>query len=333
MNALNLSLKEISDIVGGDLNGDASTLISHITPIEDATSTDLSFIMEDKFLYKAKNTKASALITYKSTGFKNEIIVKNTRLALQLLLEFITKDNIQSNVFTISETAIVSDKAILSERLKIEHFVSIGDNTTISDKTVIKNNVTIGNDVTIGKNCLIYPSVVIYDNVTIGDNVILHAGAKIGVDGFGYVQSESKWKKIPHIGTVIIENDVEIGANSCVDRGCLGKTIIKTGTKVDNLRHIAHNVTIGSNTAIAGLVGVAGSATIGNNVQIAGQVGIASVTIGNNCIIAGQAGVLKSLDDNKMVVGTPATPIKEEYKIRAYLKLLYKNSLKGRKKQ
>ncbi|MBT6120787.1 UDP-3-O-(3-hydroxymyristoyl)glucosamine N-acyltransferase [bacterium] len=333
MTPLNLSLKKISDIVGGSLKGDASTLISNITPIEDATSGDLSFVMEDKFLNKAKGTKASALVTFKSTGFENEIIVKNTRNALQLLLAFITKNNEASNSFTISDTAIISKKATLSPQVNIGHFVSIGNHSTIAEKTIIKHNVTIGNNVTIGKKCILYPSVVIYDNVTIGDNVILHAGAKIGVDGFGYVQVGSKWKKIPHIGTVIIEHDVEVGANCCVDRGCLGKTLIKSGTKVDNLSHVAHNVNIGSDTAIAGLVGIAGSAIIGNNVQIAGQVGIASVTVGNNCIIGGQAGVLKSLNPNEMVVGTPATPIKEEYKIRAYLKILYKNAVKGRQKK
>ena len=194
--------------------------------------------------------------------------------------------------------------------------VVIGRECTIGDRTVIMPGVVVGDGVKIGDDCRIHANVSIREKVVINNRVIIHNGTVVGSDGFGFALEQGKYHKIPQIGTVVIEDDVEIGANTTIDRAALGETVIARGTKIDNLIQIAHNCKIGEDCVIASQAGISGSTTIGNRVQIGGQAGfIGHITIGDNAIIAAQSGVSKSIEEGKYVFGTPANDFREEFRI------------------
>ena len=225
----------------------------------------------------------------------------------------------------------VSTLAYIAKGAKVAKGASIAPYVHIEDGAVIEKNVTlypfvyIGENVAVGEKTKIYPNVTIYDGVKIGKKVTIHSGTVIGSDGFGYVWDGSKHVKIPQLGTVEIEDEVDIGANVTIDRASLGKTIIKKGTKIDNLVQIAHNVTVGENSIIVAQVGIAGSATIGNNVILAGQTGVRDhVTVGNNVKAGGRTGITKDVPDNTLIMGTPHMPFKEWAKLQGYFSLLPK---------
>ena len=201
----------------------------------------------------------------------------------------------------------------LGNRVVLSPFVSIGDNVRIGDDVVVYSGSVIGDNCELGKSTLIHANVTLYRNTIIGSSVTLHAGAVIGSDGFGYTADDKgRHIKINQIGNVVIEDNVEIGANSCVDRAATGTTLIKKGTKIDNLVQIAHNCTIGENCILVAQVGIAGSSILGNNVRIGGQAGISGhLTIGNNVEIAGGSGVIKDISDNSKVMGYPAKNIRD----------------------
>ncbi len=220
----------------------------------------------------------------------------------------------------IHATAIVDATAECRKDVHLGPHCYVGSNSRIQKDVTIMANTFIGNEVTVGKNTLIYPNVTIYDRCEIGKNVIIHAGTVIGSDGFGFYKHEGRHVKIPHVGKVVIEDDVEIGANCSIDRGTLGETRIKRGTKLDNLIQIAHNVVVGEHTLIAAQTGIAGSTTIGDNVTIAGQVGIVGhIAIGNHVTIGAQSGVISSIDDGKTVSGYPARDHAESLRKEAYI--------------
>jgi UDP-3-O-[3-hydroxymyristoyl] glucosamine N-acyltransferase len=225
----------------------------------------------------------------------------------------------------ISPSAFVSETSQISSDAVIYPYAYIGKESTIGEGAVIYPFVHIGDGVTIGKETVIYPHAVIYDKVIIGKNVIIHSGTVLGSDGFGYIWDGERHVKIPQIGIVEIEDDVEIGANVTIDRASLGKTLIKKGTKIDNLVQIAHNVSIGENSIIVSQVGIAGSSTIGNNVVLAGQVGVRDhVVIGNNVKAAGGTGITKSVPENSLISGNPHMPHREWLRFQGHLKNLPK---------
>jgi UDP-3-O-[3-hydroxymyristoyl] glucosamine N-acyltransferase len=316
-----LLLGQLAQNIDGTLIGDSDCKIDGIAALQDDCKNKLSFVLEKKYIAEAANSAALAFITFqKIDTIKNQIVVKNPRKALAQVINLIYKPNLKSftaqavnrkNFFTPTNTIIVDSSA------------SIGENTTIEEHSEIMANVSIGANCKIGKNCIVYPGVIIYDNTEIGDNVILQAGAKVGVDGFGYYFDNNKFHKIPHIGKVVIGNDVEIGANTCIDRGCLGATSIGNGTKIDNLTHIAHNTKIGEHTAITGLVAFMGGASVGNNVHIGGQAGIANVNVGNNVVIAAKSGVTKDIKDNSFVSGFPAWDHQKELRKESFIRRLF----------
>ena len=225
----------------------------------------------------------------------------------------------------VSRSAEISKTAKIGAECSISGNVFIGDNTIIGEKSTIYPGCCIGNDCKIGRNTVIHPNVVLYDKTIIGNNCIIHAGVVIGVDGFGFAPVNGRYEKIPQIGNVVIEDDVEICANSCVSRATMGSTMIKRGTKIDNLTHIAHNCKIGEDCAITALVAVAGSSELKNHVSIGGTSGIVDhVTIGENTVIMGRAGVTKDIPANSIVSGFPAQDHKKELEQQAAIRKLPK---------
>ncbi|MBT3261291.1 UDP-3-O-(3-hydroxymyristoyl)glucosamine N-acyltransferase [bacterium] len=324
-----MNLRKIATQLAGTLIGNPDLEIISLASLDQAQANDLSFVLESKYIKESQASSAAAFITFKPiNNLKNQIIVKNPRKALALAINLLSPAK-PVETFNISSKTEIHKSAQLADQVQISAFTSIGEKTIIGTKTRIGSNVNIGQHVQIGQNCLIYPGVTIYDHTQIGDNVIIHAGSNIGVDGFGYYQENKKFLKIQHIGRVIIENNVEIGANTCIDRGCLGNTVVQQGTKIDNLNHLAHNTIIGKNCALAGLIGFAGSVTLGDNVLIGGQAGFnGHITIGDNVVVMAKTGVTKNLPSNTIVSGFPAQNHRLEMRKKAVLKKLVKKELK-----
>lgn len=300
------TLREIAEAIGGYLEGDPALKIRGVAPLEKAGEGDISFVDTERFLKKAEESGASALIVKEGWKVnKPAIFVANPRLALIKVLELFSQRSKPSA--GIHPTAIIEEGVELGRDVHIGAFSYIGANTQIGDGTLIYPLVYIGNNCEIGNNCLIYPRVVLYEDTKIGNNCIIHSGAVIGADGFGYVEQKEGRVKIPHIGKVVIEDDVEIGANTTIDRATMGETKIGRGTKIDNLVQIAHNVEIGENSVIVAQVGISGSVKIGKGVTIAGQAGIADhLEIGDGAVIAAQAGVIGNIKPHTVVSGYPA---------------------------
>lgn len=299
-----MKLKKLAEIVSGEIVGEAEIEIKRACPVEEAGAGDLVFVLEEKFLAPALASRASALVAPVSVSAsvkgKPAILVKNPRLALAKILPlFAPKSKARHS---IHKTAVIAASAKIGKRVTIHPFVFIGE------------------EVEIGDDCVIHPSVTIHDRVKVGKRVILHSGARIGVDGFGFVWDEGKYVKIPQIGTVVIEDDVEIYANTCVARGTLGATRIGTGSKIDNLTHVAHNCVFGKHCAITALVGFAGSVTFKDHVSVGGMAGFnGHITVGENTVVMAKAGVTKDIPDNSVISGYPAIDHKKDLEIQALL--------------
>jgi len=302
-----MKLADLAKAVNGIVIGNEDTFVKNLAPIEDATPGCLVFVLEKKLLDQALKSKASAILARSKSPVKGKpaILVDNPRKAMaQILALFASKKKV---IKGIHKSAIIPKSS------------KIGSGTTIGA------HVVLGENVKMGKNCFVYPNVTIYADTKIGNNVIIHSGSRIGVDGYGFVQEDGKHKKIPQIGNVIIEDDVEVFANVCISRATLGSTIIGQGTKIDNLTHIAHNCKIGKHCAIVSLVGVAGSVTLEDHVTVAGQVGFnGHITIGENSIIMARSGVTKDVAPNSVVSGFPAQEHRKEMAYRAALRRVAK---------
>lgn len=320
-----MKLKDIALKIDANLFGDADLNIKEFHSLKTASKEDLSFVLEQKYISQVHQSKAKAFITFKHLdGLNHQLVVKNPRKALALAIELFYSNQLNNRSSSQYHDKPISESAVLGESVKVNHFVTIGDQSTIGNGSVLMSHVSIGHRCNIGKNCLIYPNVTILDEVVIGDNCIIHSGAVIGSDGFSYAQDGKIYYKVPHIGTVELEHDVEIGANVTIDRACLDKTTLKSGTKIDNLVHIAHNCDIGHNCVIAAQSGMTGGTCVGDQVMIGGQVAIDNSEIGNNVIILGRSGVTKDLADASVVSGFPAQDHKQELKEKATLKKMLK---------
>lgn len=294
-----MKLKEIADLIGGEIIGGDDVEISGAAGISDAKEGDITFLSGTKLLNELKNSKASAVIVkgHVKGLEKPQIITKNPHYAFaQLLSRFYVKPYPCSG---ISKNAFVSDTAIMGQDITIYPFAYISDGVNIGSGTVIYPGVFIGENSSVGEKCLIYPNVAIREGVAIGSRVIIHANAVIGSDGFGYVFEEGMHQKIPQVGGVIIEDDVEIGANVTIDRATTGNTVIGKGTKIDNLVQIGHNVTVGKNVILVAQVGIAGSSKIGDGVILGGQVGVADhTTIEAGTMIGAKGGAMGEMKRN-----------------------------------
>ena len=305
-------LKELAEWVGGKIIGDGEVEIFGVASIDEAKIGEITFIANPKYLAKISVTNASAIIVSPeiTRAEKPLLCVSNPQLAFAKVVGFFSSQPYQPK--GVDPHAWVSPTAQLGRDLTIYPFVYIGDGCRIGDRVTLYPGVSIGEDSSIGEESVIYPNVSIYPKAIIGKRVILHSGVVVGSDGFGYVKDGRKNVKIPQVGTVEIEDDVEIGANTTIDRAALGKTIIRRGVKIDNLVQVAHNVLIGEDSIIVAQVGISGTTKIGRNVVLAGQVGIVDhVEIGDNVMVGAQSGVPYDLAPNQGYTGSPALPHRE----------------------
>lgn len=310
-----ITLRKLASILGGKVIGVPEQIIRGVSDIKDGAPDTITFLFNPKHQELIDQTSASAVIVADAAllNDKSGIVVENPRLAMAKVLKlFEPQNNIEKGIHA---TAIIHKSAKIGKDVSIGAFSIIGQNVEIADDTIIYNNVSIGDNVVIGTNTVIYPQVAIYLRTNIGNNVIVDMGTVIGSSGYGYETENDVHHKIPQIGSVIIEDDVEIGANCAIDRGTIGNTIIGQGTKLDNLVQIAHNVKIGKGCLLMGLVGIAGGTTIGDHCIFAGQCGVKDgVNIGERAIFVGKTGVTKSLPGNKIYAGMPVRELREKNK-------------------
>lgn len=321
---MKFSAKDIAGLAGGKVEGNPDAMVSQLAKIEEGKPGALSFLSNPAYAQYIYTTEATVVIV--NDDFVPEqalpkeltlVRVKDARQAFAKLLD--AYNQFRMNKVGVEKSAAVAASAKIGKDVYIGANAVIGDNAVIADNAKIYPNVTIGDNAKVGERTIIYPGVVVYHDCVIGNHCILQAGTVIGGDGFGFQpNSENNYTKVPHIGNVIIEDHVEIGANTTIDRATMGSTIIRRGVKLDNLIQVAHNVEIGENTVIAAQTGVAGSTKIGSNCLIGGQVGIVGhLVIGNGVKIAAQSGIGSNLADNEIVQGSPAFGI-GDYK-RSYV--------------
>ena len=303
------NLKELASLVGGTVGGDESIVIHGVAKAEEARKGEITFATSENFLRLARRSKASAVIV--SSGIeefpKPFIRAKNPRLAFAHLVALFNPPPARE-FLGVHPTALLAPDTKVGENVSIGPYVVTGEEVEIGNDVCISPQVYLGRGVTIGEGTVIHPQVAVMAGTSIGKRVIIHAGTVIGSDGFGFIRKEDgSYYKIFQVGKVIIDDEVEIGANVAIDRATLGETRIGPGCKIDNLVHIAHNVTLGKNVTVVGLVGISGSSTIGDGVVLAGQAGVTEyVNIGANTVVAAKSGVTKDVGANKFVSGFPA---------------------------
>jgi UDP-3-O-[3-hydroxymyristoyl] glucosamine N-acyltransferase len=315
------TVAELAAHVGGRVRGDASVLIKGVASFESAGEGEIAFIEDQRLLESAPESHASCLIVPDGAQTDAVCVIEAARpkLAFALIAELLNPPTRREP--SIHPTAIISASAEVSESAFVGAYVRIGDETRIGAGAQVHAGAVVGDRVRVGRDCVIHPNVVLYDGVTLGERVILHAGVCIGADGFGYVRSAEGYHKFPQIGAVVIEDDVEIGAHSCVDRGALGLTRIGRGTKIDNLVQIAHNVMVGERVVIAAQTGISGSTVIEDDAVIGGQVGMGDhARVQKGAIIGSKAGILpgKIVRAGAVVWGIPARPLDEYKRLNAH---------------
>src|SRR6266480_108057 len=319
-----LTVSELADHVGGTLIGDGSVLIHRVADLDAAGEGDIAYVEDEKLFAAAGTSKASCLIVPQNADVKapSRIEAKRPKLAFALIAELLhpakKREPYIHPTAVVAETAEVDASAYLGPHVVIEEYARVGA------KTRIEAGVVVGAGVTVGRECVLHPNVVLYDGVSIGDRAVLHAGVCVGADGFGYVRSDVGYHKFPQVGTVVIEDDVELGAYTCVDRGALGRTRIGRGTKLDNLVHVGHNCDIGARVVIAAQTGISGSVVIEDDCIIGGQVGFGDhIRVQSGAVIGSKAGVLPGKIVRPGVWwGIPIQPLDEYKKLNAHISRL-----------
>ena len=308
---MEFSAEQIAGLINGRIIGDGSTVITGVSPIENGQAGHLSFVGQERFLSYIDNTDCAVLIVSESLLENNKdykpviIAVEDAYLSFQVLMNLYQE--MKGRKTGIEEGSFFHETAEVGENVYIGAFTYVSEKAKVGENTQIYPHVYIGKGVKIGKNCKIDSGARIYDYCVVGDNCIIHSNTVVGGDGFGFQPTAEGFKKIPQLGNVIIEDNVEIGSNCSIDRATIGSTIIGKGTKIDNLIQIAHNVKIGENNVIAAQAGIAGSTIIGDWNQIGGQVGIVGhIKIGNQVKIQAQSGVNSSAKDGETLYGSPA---------------------------
>lgn len=315
---MTFSAKQIADYLQGEVIGNPNVQVHSFAKIEEGKPGTITFLSNPKYTHYIYKTQADIVLV--NSDFVPEkpikatmIKVPNAYTALASLLEMVEMNSPKKTGIDVQSA--VASSAQLGKNVYIGAFAVVEENAEIGDNCQIYPQVYIGNNVKIGENTIIYPGVKIYKDCIIGSNCIIHSGAVIGAEGFGFSREKDGYRKVPQTGNVVIENDVEIGANTTIDRSVIGSTIIHQGVKLDNLIHIAHNCEIGENTVMAAQVGIAGSSKIGENCVFGGQVGIGGhVTIGDDSQIGGQSGILSNTEKGSRIIGTPAIPVKNYFR-------------------
>lgn len=306
---MEFSAKQIAQFVQGVIEGDENATVNTFAKIEDGKPGAISFLSNPKYTHYIYDTESSIVLVDKSVELEKP--TKATLIKVDNAYECVAKllqlyESMKPKKTGIDSLAFISPSAKIGENVYIGAFAYIGDNVVIGDGCQIYPNVVICENAKVGNDCLFYPNVTIYHDCHVGNRVTLHAGSVVGSEGFGFAPSENGYDKIPQIGIVTIEDDVEIGANTCIDRSTMGSTYVRKGVKLDNLVQIAHNTDIGANTVMSAQVGIAGSTKVGQWCMFGGQVGIAGhITIGNKVFLGAQSGVPSSLKDNQTLIGTP----------------------------
>lgn len=308
---MEFSAEMIAAFLNGKVIGDKDVMVTTVAKIEEAKSGNLAFLSNPKYEQYIYTTEASIVLVNRDFAPNGEvkptlIKVDDAYKAFASLLDLYIANKPQKS--GISNRAVISETATIGEGCYIGACVVIDENVVIGKNVKIYPNSYIGDNVKIGDNVIIYSGVNIYEECILGNNVILHSGVVVGADGFGFAPVDGEYQKIPQIGNVIIEDNVELGANTCVDRATMGSTIIKKGVKLDNLVQIAHNVVVGKNTVAASQVGVAGSTKIGESCMFGGQVGIAGhITVADKTVVTSQSGIAGSVKkEGQMLMGSPA---------------------------
>lgn len=315
---VSFTAEQIATVLKGTVEGDPSVKVNNFSRIEEGKPGTLTFLANPKYIHHIYTTKASIVLV--NDDFKPEQPVQATLIrcanayaSLAVLLDLVEKTKPQKT--GIEPMSYISDSASVGTDVYVGGFAYIADNAQVGNNVKIYPQAYIGDDVKIGDNTIIYPGVKIYSGCIIGSNCIIHAGAVIGSDGFGFAPENGVYKKIPQMGIVIIEDDVEIGANTTIDRAVMDATIIRKGVKLDNLIQIAHNVEVGENTVMAAQVGVSGSTKIGKQCMFGGQVGLGGhITIGDNANIGAQSGIISNIEADAKILGAPAIPVKDFFR-------------------
>ena len=328
---MEFTAKQIAELIGGRVEGNPEASVSTFAKIEEGKAGAISFLSNPKYTHYIYDTQSSVVLVNNDLELEREVSptlirVPNAYEAVARLLQLY--ESMKPKKTGIDPLAFVAKTAKVGENVYIGAFACIGENAEIGDGTQIYPHTVIGDGVTMGAGCLIYPNVTIYQGCRLGSGVTIHAGSVIGADGFGFAPNVDGYEKIPQIGIVIIEDNVEIGANTCIDRSTMGQTVIHKGVKLDNLIQVAQNCEIGENTVMSAQVGIAGSTKVGAWCMFGGQVGLAGhITIGDHVNLGAQSGVPSSLDANQTLIGTPPmepTPFFKSQAIFRRLPQMYK---------
>ncbi len=319
---MTMTVDEIARKLNGKVVGDGSVAIKSVASLKQAEAGDLSFLGNLRYMPDMARTRASVVLVnedWQGETAVTVIRVKSADAAFAQVAFWLARPAIVHKP-GIHPTAVIAQDAKIGDHVTIGPYCVIESGAVIGDETVLVAQCYIGHFVQVGKKGLLYPLVSIREHCKVGDRVILHNGAVIGSDGFGYVKDGTHWKKIPQVGIVVLGDDVEIGANTAIDRARFGETRIGNGTKLDNLIQVAHNVTIGEDTAMAAQVGMAGSCHIGNRVQLGGQVGVAGhIEIGDDVAVMAQSGISKDVPPASILLGSPAMSVREAKKMHAHM--------------
>ncbi len=296
-------------MIGGRVEGDENARVNSFAKIEEGRPGAISFLSNTKYTHYIYDTQSSVVLIDENVELEHAvkatlIRVKNAYEAVARLLQ--AYESMKPKKKGIDPLAFIASSATLGDDCYVGAFAYIGEGAKIGKNCQIYPHAVVGDNVSVGDDCIIYPNAVVYHDCRLGQRVTMHAGSVVGADGFGFAPTAEGYDKIPQIGIVTIEDDVEIGANTCIDRSTMGSTYVRKGVKLDNLVQIAHNTDIGANTVMSAQVGVAGSTKIGEWCMFGGQVGIAGhITIGNHVNLGAQSGVPSSIEDNQTLIGTP----------------------------
>ena len=319
---MEFTAKQIADLIGGRVEGNENATINTFAKIEEGKPGAISFLSNPKYTHYIYDTQSSVVLINEDVELEKPVVVtlirvKNAYESVAKLLQFY--DSMKPRKTGVDSTASISDKAIIGENVYIGAYAVVGDGAVIGNDTQIYPHTVVGDDVKIGHKCTIYPNVTIYQGCQLGNNVTIHAGSVIGADGFGFAPNTEGYDKIPQIGIVVIEDDVEIGANTCIDRSTMGQTVIHKGVKLDNLIQVAHNCEIGENTVMSAQVGMAGSTRIGAWCMVGGQAGFSGhIHVADKTFVGAQCGVIgNTKGDGEQLIGSPAVNPKMFFKARA----------------